>query len=297
MDLTNRNSNRVYELIVGDYKKNDGLLINNLQITFDITKSSSNKDKSNSAAIEVYNLSDESLKLLDTDYPAASFSAGYRDTGGVKLLFGGQVTQVSTRKSGTDRVTQLLLGTGYTELNHQVMSDLVAPGVNADKVLDKLVPAIGADRGVYNGTNLNSQIIYGYPLTGTPKEMLDEISEKYNVDWQLDDGVLYVHDNDKGNTDNLNTAYVISRFTGLVEAAYRVSGPIRRSKADKAKKPGVQMKIMLNSDIRAGDIIRLEDTLIQGWYKVDELRHTGGFRSPGWYTEIRASAIEKVIKS
>ena len=47
---------RVYELIIGDYKTTAGLLINNLQVTFDISKSTENKNKTNSASIEVYNL-------------------------------------------------------------------------------------------------------------------------------------------------------------------------------------------------------------------------------------------------
>lgn len=286
--------NRVYSLIVGDAASGNALEIHDLQVTFDISKSTNNKNRTNSAAIEIYNLSDDHIALLDVAYPAAVFSAGYKDTGGVKRLFAGQVNNVSTRKSGTDRVTQITLGTGYTDLNHQVLSEVVPPGRDVRAAVESLRKSIGADRGVYNGTNLNSPIIYGYPLTGTPKDMLDELSEKYNLDWQLEEGVLYVHDNDRGNSENFNEAYVISKYTGMIDLPYRVSGDRKRSKKDKVKKPGVQMKILLNSDIRAGDIIRLEDTLLNGWYKVTDIRHSGGWRSPNWTTEIRAEVIKKV---
>lgn len=288
--------NRVYELIIGDYKTGNGLLVKDLQVTFDISKSTNNKNRTNSASIEVYNLSEESLKVLDTDYPAAVFSAGYLDTGGVKRLFSGQVINVSTRKSGTDIVTQITMGSGYTELNHETLSDVVPPGNNVQDAIEKLRKAIGADRGVYNGTNLNNEIIYGYPLSGTPKEMLDELAEKYQLDWQLDDGVLYVHDNDRAATEQFQLAYVISPFTGLIERPYRVSGDKRRSKKDKVKKPGVQIKILLNPEIKAGDIIRIEEGLLKGWYKVDSLRHTGSWRGENWYTEIKGSSLEKVVK-
>lgn len=298
MELNLRQSNRQYELIIGNYQTGDGLRITDLQVQFDISKSTDNKKRTNSASIEVTNLSLEHLKVLDTDYPAAVFSAGYLDTGGPKRLFGGQVTHVSTRKSGTDRVTQITLGSGYTEINHQVLSSIVAPGQTVREVAETLRQALpGVSRGVYNGTNLNNEILYGYPLMGTPKEMLDELSNKYALDWQVDDDTLYIHDNDRATTENFQEAYVISKYTGLVESAYRVSGDRQRSKKDKAKKPGIQMKILLNPDIKAGDIIRLEDTLITGWLRVDSLRHTGGWRSPGWYTEIKASSLEKVIKS
>jgi hypothetical protein len=287
--------NRVYELIVGDSKSGDALLINNsLQVTFDISKSSSNKDRTNSAAIEITNLSNESLKLLDVDYPAAVFSAGYLEIG-MKRLFAGQITNVTTRKSGTDRVTQIQMGAGYTDLNHTVLSQLTAPGRTVKDVLEDIRKAIpNVSRGVFNGTNLNNPVIYGYPLMGTPKEMLDELSSKYGLHWQVDEDVLYVHDNDRANTENFEQAYVISKYTGLIENAYRVSGDVRRGAKDKSKKQGVQLKMLLNPDIIPGDIVKLEDTLITGWFKVDSMRHTGGWRDSGWYSELQLSALEKV---
>lgn len=289
--------NRKYQLIIGDYKTENGLLIENLQVTFDISKSSDNKAKTNSASIEVYNLSDENLKILETDYPAAVFSAGYADIG-IKRLFSGQVTLVTTRESGADRITQLQMGSGYTELNHQLMNTLVAPGRTLKDVAEGIRQAIpGVSRGVYNGTNLNNPILYGYPLTGTPKQMLNELSQKYNLEWQIEDDVLYIHDKDRGNRENFDSAFIISSETGLVENAYYTNGDVRRSKKDKVKKQSVQWKMLLNPDIQAGDIVKLEDRLIKGWYKIEDIRHNGGYRDNNWYTECRATAIEKVIKN
>lgn len=289
--------NRAYELIVGNAVSGEGLQINDLQVTFDISKSSSNKDKTNSASIEIYNLGNDNLKLLDVDYPAAVFSAGYRDIG-IKRLFAGQVTNVTTRKSGTDRITQILMGGAYTELNHEVMSSLVAPGRTVKDVAEDIRKALpGVSRSVFNGTNLNNPVIYGYPLQGTPKDMLNELSEKYSLDWQIDDDVLYVHDNDRGNSEKFEDAYVISKYTGLIENAYRASGDIRRSEKDKAKIQAIQMKILLNPDIVPGDIILLEDVLFNGYYKITDMRHTGDWRGQAWYSELRATAIEKVNRT
>jgi len=97
--------NRVYQLIVGDSRSTDAFEIqNDLQIQFDISKSTDNKRRTNSAAIEITNLNPDQVKLLDTDYPAASFSVGYLDVGNIKRIFGGQVTNVSTRKNGISGV-------------------------------------------------------------------------------------------------------------------------------------------------------------------------------------------------
>lgn len=287
---------RIYELIIGDYKNGRGLLINNLQITFDITKAANNKQRTNSAAIEIYNLSTESLKLLDTDYPVASFSVGWAQTG-LKRLFADQVTNVTTRKSGTDRITQIQMGERYKEITHEMISSIVPPGRTVKDVMEDIRKAIpGVSRGIYNGTNLDNPILYGYPLIGSPKDMLNELSSKYGLDWQIDDGILYVNNSDRAFSENFDQAFVISRYTGLIDNVYRIAGDKRRSKKDKVKKQGVQFKVLLNPELIAGSIIKIEDTLINGWYKIDSLRHGGGYRDTPWYTEVQASALEKVSK-
>lgn len=284
---------RIYELRVGDTTSGQGLLItNNLQVSFDVSKASSNKDRTNSATIEIVNLSEESLKLIDVDYPAATLSVGYRAVG-LKQIISGQVTDVTTRKSGTERITQLTIGSAYTKLNHELISKTIPPG-SARDAFEELAKQIGVSRTVFNSVNLNSPIIHGYPLSGTKREMLDELSEKYSVDWQIDDDTLYIHDSDRANTEKFELAYVVSKYTGLIENAYRVSGDVRRSKKDKVKKDGIQFKMLLNPDIVAGSIIKLEDTLISGWMRVDSLRHTGSWRDVPWFTEVQCSMIEKV---
>lgn len=287
---------RIYELKIGDASTGNGLLINNaLQISFDVSKSSSNKDRTNSATIEIYNLSDDSLKLIDVDYPFASLSVGYRQIG-LKQIISGQVTDVTTRKSGTDRITQITIGSSYTKLNHELISKTLPPGKARD-AFEELAKQIGVSRTVFNSVNLNSPIINGYPLSGTKREMLDELSEKYSVDWQIDDDTLYVHDSDRGNSEKFELAYVVSKYTGLIENAYRASGDVRRSEKDKVKKPSAQFKMLLNPDIVAGSILKLDDTLIKGWVKVDSLRHTGSWRGSDWYTEVQCSMIEKVVSN
>jgi hypothetical protein len=287
---------RDYSLIIGDYRKpEESVEVVELQCRFDISKSSSNKDKTNSATIEVYNLSDKYLALLQTDYIAASFSAGYRDIG-IKRLFAGEVTSVTTRQSGSDRVTQIQMGAGYTGLNHQALSKLVSPGRTVMDVVEEIRVSIpGISRGVYAGTNLNNPIISGYPLIGEPRRMLDQISSTYQVEWRVDDDVLYVNDMSGTITESFDEAYVVSPDSGLIEVPYYIAGDKRRAAKDPVKKGGVQFKCLLNPEIIPGEIIKLEyNDKFDGYYKVDSTRMYGDFRGSDWYVEAFCSEKVKV---
>lgn len=291
--------NRKYRLVIGDYQTRDGLELTDHQITFDILKSTDNSKQSNSASIEIYNLSENSLKILETDYPAASFEVGYGDYNKMGLLFGGQIANVNgTRKRGTDRVTQIILGSGYTELNHQTLSKLVPPGKTVKDVVEELRAGFpNITRGVYNGTNLNSVLINGYSISGTLKQSLDSLANTYKLEWRLDGDTLYVNDKSRAENENFESAYVISPSSGLIETPYYSSGDMRRTTEDDAKKQSVQFSMLINPAIRPGMIIKLEDTNITGWYKVDTCRYSGSYRGGNWLQEVNCSAIEKVIKN
>lgn len=89
---------RKYLLQIGDALTGDGLNINDLQITFKVKKSVNNKNRIDRCSITVYNLSNESLSFLETEYPVAIFSCGYGSQDNVIRLFYGEVTEVETRK-------------------------------------------------------------------------------------------------------------------------------------------------------------------------------------------------------
>ena len=286
--------NRAYSVVFGDINTGDGFEVTSLNVSFDVNKSSDNKAKTNNCVVELFNLSKERQKLLEQPYIACVLSAGYEDTE-VKRLFAGQVTSATTRKSGTDSITQIQLGASYTELNHNTLNKLVAPGRSYQDVIGELAKEIpGVSRTVFNGVNINSQVIDGYPLSGTAREMLDEIGLAVDVEWQIDDGVLYIADAGGTHTEDLNTVFVIAQDTGMIERPYAVSGDLRRTAKDKAKKGGVQVKILLNPSIVCGSIIKLEDEQFDGYYKVASLRTYGEYRGSNWYTELRLENKVKV---
>lgn len=292
MTLKNTYVNRGYSLVIGDYVNdpNNAALIDNLQISFDVNKSSSNKDRSNSATIEIYNLDDDTLSLLDKEFIAADFSAGFYNTE-IKRLFAGEVAQVTTRQQGPDLVTQIRMGAGYSALNFTLLNDMVAPGKTKKEVLEQLRKRItGINRGVYSGVNCNNPVISGYPLTGTPRAVLDKLCHDGEMEYTVDNNTLYVMDKGKSFTNNLNQAILISPDSGLIDRAYKVSGEGIRKKPDPAKQPGIQFSALLNADYLAGTVIKLEQgDKLDGFYKIESVRFSGSWRAGSWLSDVRCS--------
>ena len=285
--------NRGYRLVLGDYKNdpNNAALIENLQITFEVSKSVSNKDRTNSATIEIYNLDEDTLALLDKEFIAADFHAGYENLS-IKRLFAGEVVEVTTRKQGTDIVTQVKMGAGYSQVNHGILNSLVSPGRSVKEVYEELRKNVkGINRGVYNGANLNNPVIDGYPIYGNAKSELNKLSQATQTQWQIDGDVLYVSDAGKGWMKDNNQAIVISPDSGLIDLAYKVPAEGYKKKQDPAKVAGIQFQSLINPDLIPGCIVKVEqgDKAIDGFYYVNSSRFTGDFRGNAWFVECRCS--------
>lgn len=293
-----RQFKRFYKLTIGNYKSRDALFFTDLQISFDIHKSADNSVKSNNSSIKITNLSDSSLKLLETDYPAAILEVGYESEDNLKILFAGKVTEVTTEKSGADRITELLIGASYTTLNHEAVSKLVPAGSTVKTVVEELIkefPEI--KKGVYNVKNLDTILRNGYSLSGTLRSELNRLAKNYRLSWQVDNDILYISDSDRATSENFESAFVISPSSGLIEIPYRTSGKKNKMKKDKDKKQGVQFKMLINPEVPVGGIIKLEDTEINGWFRVDTLKYSGEYRGGDWVQEVFCTSLEKVSKS
>lgn len=293
--------NRVYSLIVG--KDDDAVEINNLQMKFKVVKTSNNKDKKNSAQVEIYNLSAERRKKLEDDYIQVVLKVGYSDTDLVQL-FSGQVTNISTSKLGsfltkrqnTDLVTKLDIDEFYQEVNNTTLNRIVPAGKTLKDVFREIVSGVtGISRQEINGTAVQRQVIDGYPLSGTPRQCLDKLSRECEVEWQIDSGVLYVSDSDGTFTDDRSSVISIGQMSGLIERPEYINEEAKRlrrevkGKAPKNKKPkknSMRLKILLNPVLIAGSIIHLDFEDLSGYYKVDEVSHEGDFRGNNWYSTL-----------
>lgn len=281
--------NRGYKLIIGDTAA-DAFLIDNLQLTFEVSKSISNKDKTNSASIEIYNLPEDVIALLDKEFVGLDFQAGYYNTE-IKRLFAGQITSSSTRKQGTEVITQVRLGgTGYKDFHYQNLNKLVAPGKTCKDVYEEIRTKIpGVDRGVYSGINVNNPVLDGYPLTSNPKQELNRLSQCSDTDWQVDNGVLYVSDKQQGWMTDTGKAVLISPTTGLIDYAYKVAAEGTKKNKDPAKMAGVQFRANLNADLIPGAIVKIEqdDQAIDGFYIINSVRFVGDWRNGPWIVDAR----------
>lgn len=293
---------RIYSLIVG--KGSDAVEITNLQIKFDVLKTNNNKDSKNTATIEIYNLSEDRRRRLEEQYVQVSLAVGYAGTGLVNL-FRGQVVNISSgrikpflsKKVGADIVTKLEIDEFYEDLNGKVVSRFVPAGRtvrNAIQDLIKEMPEV--TRVEISGRNVNKTLPDGYPMSGSPKQILNDLSDTYGVVWQIDQTVLYVTDRNGSFTESLVGVPLISQMTGLIdtpefinEEAKRLRRQVKGKKSPNTqeKKNALKFKILMNPSIVAGSTIKVEHGDLTGYYIVSEARFRGDFRGNDWYTEIR----------
>jgi hypothetical protein len=296
--------NRVYDLIVGDYKTGNGIRITGgksdnsgfnrgLQITFDISKTAdARRTNGNSASIEIYNLSRSDIQLLQGDFLQCTFSVGYEDEG-ARVVVEGNVVEAKTVKRGTEYITQLKMGEGYSDLNHEKLKALVSPGSTVEHVIEEIRKQMpNVSRGAYTGTNLNNPIVFGWALNGTPAAMLRKLCEAHNIEFSVSGGVLNVSDQNGLYTKDTVLAPVINEATGLIDSPFHTTESGRKPKGDKTRRKGVQFKALLNTECIPGRIVKLESDLITGIYRINSTRFSGDFRGNDWYVECFTSEVE-----
>lgn len=282
---------RIYKLVVGDSRTGDGFEVTQLHMTFDVSKTSDNKKHNNSAVIEVYNLNDDHLAMLQKDYVACSLSIGYKDEG-MKVLLSGNVVECRTVDKGPLTVSQIIIGEGYASLTKQQVKAMVPPNKNQEAVLDSLLAQIpGIDKGSYLALPLNNPVLFGYPMNGTPKDILNEFCEANNVEWCVTNNNLYVTEPGGLISTDRNKAMLISPETGLIESPFHTSADHTKMKKDKTRKKGVQFKALADAALIPGAMIRLESERITGWYRVNSIRFNGGYESNEWYMDVFCGEI------
>lgn len=240
------------------------------RIAFNIELTS--EGNANVGTISIYNLNETSRALIETDKVKMTLMAGY----GPKppVIFTGEVDgdRTKSEKNGPDIISTLESGDGRFSLKNVVINKTFAPGISLERVLEdvrKQMDIPGDFKGIQS-----EKFIQGLSLSGSPKEILDKLTQKQDLEWSIQNGVLEIKK--KGNSI-IEERVDISKETGLISIPKKTN-------------EGVEFTTLLNPQLRPGRPIKLTSSFLKGdsFFIVRKVQHQGdNFQGP-WNTFIEA---------
>lgn len=297
--------------------------ITNLRCTFDATLYVDNKEKTNKGSVSIYNMTEDTIKKLGQKFGRIVLGAGYK--GHISTIIEGDVINIRTEKQGVDRVTTFELAPNFIDLAVKKIAYAFPKGVTLKALIDGIALQFGIARPATAEGKAWEKVIapYGYPAYGTGKQVLDEVTRTYGLEWKIIDGVLHVTDR-YGILDNgAEIAFVLSKDTGMIDIPYmdteevsktmasalseteeklfhpptfKKDGTPRKQTKYKVRRYSVRVKALLNPLARPNALFKIETSNddFKGLYRVRSVNFKGDTRGNDWYMEIYGDQVEGV---
>lgn len=291
--------NRVYKLSIGKAGR-EGIEISDLRVTFDITKNT--KEDPNECTIKIYNLSEQSRAVVETPDSKVILSAGYAEENSLIMTFAGAIVDAYTYFDQADVVTELSVADGYIELRDTAVSLGYAGGVKASLIINDIAKQMGLTLQL--GDELNDRTwVNGFSHYGPARDALHKVVRGTGLEWSIQNQTLQVI---KAMGTTRRSAVVLGADSGLIgypkrnrEGAKekarvndRVSGRSADIVSSRQQKTGWTVRSLLLPWINPGDLVKMESRTIQGFWRVDSLRHIGDSFGGDWQTELNLVEIK-----
>ena len=154
-----------------------------LRISFAINKDT--KSESNTASVEIYNLSEYTRNLVKNYDNTVTISAGYTQGYGNKLMFKGQITKVKHRKELPDIITEITIADGIKKLRESRASVSYKEGTSAGNIVEDLSKKLELPIKEIPEDLYNQSYVQGFSYVGDIKEALNKVTEKSGAEWSV----------------------------------------------------------------------------------------------------------------
>jgi len=278
--------NRVVELTVGP-EGGQGIQITGLRVTFKIKKTE--KRETNSAVVEVYNISPTNrTQIIDLDNLMV-LKAGYVGQGGAETLFVGNLTNINHVRQGADIVTKLEVNDGEKAIRETNVKLTYAAGTLAKQVLDDLVAKFPlATYYMDQAIAPDAEFKNGFAFTGQFATAMDKLGAKLGFSWSVQDGELQVL---KTGNANKEPAVYLSKATGMIGTPERLQDKGKATLVIDQNKPGWRVSSLLMPKIKVGGRILITSPQIEQKtpFHVVNVEHTGDTHGNDWTTQTEVS--------
>jgi len=282
---------RKYEMSIGTSGQEDGILISENQIIFDIKKSADST--MNSASFDIYNLSiDTRAKItsLEENDGLLFFKVGY-GSGDLIQIFQGNIIQVINSSKGQDIVTSVLCGDGYTSYRDAKTSRTFPEKTTLGTVLTALIQDMSLAKGVFKGDALSHVFNKGIVTDGKAAQEMDDYvyNSQFKLQWSVQDSVCNVLPVGESTTE---TALVLDESNGLIGSPEQTGKKVGKEKGSEVPNSGANASSLLNPEISINRSIALRSKWVNGVYICKSLNHRGDFEGTTWQTDMELVSTE-----
>lgn len=240
-----------------------------LHISFSIEKSDA--ENPNDAIIQIWNLSNESIKLLERGDCIVELMAGYGED--IKILLVGCVTSAITTQDNADRLTEITVVDSKLGFQHRAINISLNGKVSSKKVYDTIAKEAGVDIRYAKDVKFKN-FGNGYSFVGLAKNALYHLKKYNGHEWTMENQQIKV--TLPGRAVGA-TGYLLSASTGLIGIPRRVS----LGTGDETQ-TGWEVQYFLNGAIGINDAVQLESSIANGYFRVQKITMDGDNMEGDW---------------
>lgn len=242
---------------------------------------------SNTGKITLWNLADETLRLLEQEDCLIELRAGYGDD--LPVIMGGSLTCFETETNGADRQTTIEFVDSFTSARDTTVSLSYSGVVNGEKIVRDVAQEMGCE--VKLSPKAKMIDFKNFAFVGTGKTLIGRLCDRSKLRWSVQNGIIQICALDEPLT---MAAYVLSADSGMIgspkpffESASTSSKSSTSKNASsnttkrKAKK-GIEVTYCLNGHIQIDDYVKVESREDKGNYRASKIRFTGDTEGDDW---------------
>lgn len=280
---------RVLRVIIGRSETREGLLIDDLHMSFSVQRTRGSEP--NKASVKIFNMKASTRQQIRDEFDRIHIEAGYKDHQDV--IFAGNIRQLTHGREGPDNVSMIEAADGDRSLRTGFINRTFDVGMTpADKV-KAIIADLDIGTGNLSGLDGASGLKRPESISEPVKSYFDNLANTYDCRWSVQNELIEFVSNDKPLS---HTASVKSKDTGLIGIPEPQNDGSVQAKCllDPALRPNGLVQIISGfTDTARGEADEKRSTdLGGGFYRITELEQSGSNYSEEWYSVFKGSKVE-----
>jgi hypothetical protein len=214
---------------------------------------------------------------LETKPLNVQVEAGYDDVS--RFMFLGDLRFAMTKMDGPNWHTLLQLGDGDCHYRWARMNKSYSENVSVKQVVKDAARSMGLalPPNVEADPDLNEVFKFGTLAHGATRDQLTRLLAPYGYSWSIQNGQLRILRDDRTHSD---TYKEINEENGMIGSPEFGSPP--RS----GLPPHMTVNMLLYPELTPGDKVLLTSKIKTGFFRVENVQHTGDSHGDTWNTEV-----------